>query len=168
MIGGYASSGQPLASIEALQLSSTPAWKQIATLQFARAEATASVLPDGQILDVGGAGDAAGTPRADAELYNPILGTTTILTLRPRRAHTATVLPDGRVLITGGLDANGQPLASVELFVPETPKAPAGFNAERPLATARSGHVAIPLCDGTVLVVGGAPTAELYTPPVAL
>jgi hypothetical protein len=64
------------------------------------------------------------------------------------------------VLIAGGLGGDGQPLTSVELFVPDV-----GFVSERPLATARAGHVAVPLSDGTVLVVGGAPGAELYTPP---
>lgn len=166
VIGGYDALGNPLASFEALTSDATPpAWTQIATLQFARAEATASVLPDGEILIVGGAGDAAGTPRADAELYNPVLRSTRLLPATARRAHTATVLADGRVLITGGLDAAGQPLSSVELFIPATDITPAGFVSERPLATARSGHVAVPLCDGTVLIVGGAPTAEIYTPP---
>lgn len=167
VIGGFAADGSPLATFEALTRDSPPAWKQIASLQFPRAQATASILPDGEILIVGGAGDAAGTPRADAELYNPFLGTTTILSLRPRRAHTATVFADGRVLITGGIGPDGQPLSSVELFIPETATTPAGFVPERPLATARSGHVAAALCDGTVLIVGGAPTAEIYNPPVA-
>ncbi|HEX8951126.1 MAG TPA: hypothetical protein VF945_04740, partial [Polyangia bacterium] len=130
VIGGYGVDGKPLASIEALRpATSMPpvptAWAQIATLQFPRAEATASLLPDGEILVVGGAGDAAGTPRLDAELYNPILGTTTVLSLATnRRAHTATVLADGRVLIAGGIGKDGLPLASVELFVPATATTP--------------------------------------------
>ena len=71
------------------------------------------------------------------------------------------MLPDGRVLVAGGRGvAPDQPLSSVELFTPGV-----GFVSERPLGAPRAGHVAVPLCDGTVLVVGGAPGAELYTPP---
>lgn len=166
VIGGYGSDGQPLATIEVLlpgDATTPAAFSAIASLRFARAEATATLLTDGSILVVGGAGDAAGTPRADAELYNPITRTTTVYPLAAaRRRHTATLLPDGRVLIAGGLDDNGQPLTSVELFAPGI-----GFVSERPLGTPRAGHVAVPLCDGTVLVVGGAPGAELYTPPAA-
>ncbi|MCU1281857.1 MAG: hypothetical protein JWM53_5403, partial [bacterium] len=42
-----------------------------------------------------------------------------------------------------------------------------GFVSERPLGAPRANHVAVPLCDGTVLVVGGGPTAEIYTPPAS-
>ncbi len=167
VIGGYAADGTPLASVEALVPASDtqPAsFVQIASLRFARAEATASLLGDGSILVVGGAGDAKGTPRADAELFNTVTRTTQVLQLAfGRRGHSATVLPDGRVLIAGGVDAANQPLSSVELFVP----AAGDFVSERPLATPRANHVAVPLCDGTVLVVGGAPGAELYTPPAS-
>ena len=46
----------------------------------------------------------------------------------------------------------------VELFVP-------GFDfvSERRLGTARANHLAVPLCDETVLLMGGGPGAELYT-----
>jgi galactose oxidase-like protein len=166
LFGGYAVDGSPLASIETLFPDGSLG--TIGALEFARAEATASLLLDGQILVVGGARDSAGTPRSDGELFNPLTRTTTVYPMNyARRGHTATVLPDGRVLIIGGLDANGQPLRSgsdnrgpVELFVPGV-----GFVLERPLNVPRAHHVAVPLCDGTVLVVGGADGAELYTPP---
>lgn len=168
MIGGYDAVGNPLAGIEQLQPADAAtmqpaAFMPVASLRFARAEATASLLLDGSILVVGGAGDAAGTPRADAELYNPVTRSTMVFPLAvARRGHTATVLPDGRVLVAGGLDKNGDPVASVELFASGV-----GFVSERPLGAARAHHVAVPLCDGTVLVVGGAPGAEIYTPPAS-
>jgi hypothetical protein len=68
-------------------------------------------------------------------------------------------LSDGRVLVAGGVGSDGNALDRVELFIPGV-----GFVSERPLTTPRRDHVAVPLCDGTVLVVGGAPGAELYTP----
>jgi hypothetical protein len=163
VIGGYGTDGKPLASIEALfsdGRGDPVNWSVIASLQFPRAMATATILQDGSILVVGGAGDAEGSPRGDAEAYNPITRTTTVFPLfDARRGHTATLLPDGRVLITGGVGSDGKPLASVELFVPGV-----GFVSERPLSRPRREHEAMPLCDGTVLVVGGAPGAELYTP----
>ena len=88
VIGGNAADGTPLDSIEALQPATMTApafFEQIATMKFARAESTASLLRDGEILIVGGAGDAAGTPRGDAELYNPILRTTTVFSLATKR-----------------------------------------------------------------------------------
>jgi hypothetical protein len=168
MIGGYALDGTPLSSIEQLQpadMTQPASFTPVASLRFPRAEATASLLLDGTILVVGGAGDANGTPRRDAELYNPITRTTTVFELAvARRGHTATVLSDGRVLVAGGigLDNAGNPVAlsSVELFAVGV-----GFVSERPLGAPRANHVAVPLCDGTVLVVGGGPTAEIYTPP---
>ena len=73
-----------------------------------RAEATASLLQDGSILVVGGAGERAGTRAGDAELYNPITRNDHGLPAGvARRGHSATVLPDGRVLIVGGLGADG-------------------------------------------------------------
>jgi hypothetical protein len=164
VIGGYATDGTPLSSIEQLQpaAGTTPAqFVPVASLSFPRAEATASLLLDGSILVVGGAGDASGTPRSDAELYNPVTRTTMVYPLAvARRGHTATVLPDGRVLVAGGVDKDGNPVASVELFASGV-----GFVSERMLGTPRAHHAAVPLCDGTVLVVGGAATAEIYTPP---
>jgi hypothetical protein len=163
VIGGYGVDGNPLASIEALFVDAhgDPLnWSPIATLQFPRAQSTATILQDGSILVVGGAGDAKGTPRADAEVYNPITRSTTVYPLfDARRGHTATLLADGRVLVAGGVGSDGKPLDKVELFIPGV-----GFVSERPLVTARREHVAVPLCDGTVLVVGGAAGAEIYTP----
>lgn len=164
LIGGYGVDGRPLASLEALvptDAAGHTAFVEVAALRTARAEATASVLGDGTILVVGGAGDALGTPLLDAEVYNPITELTVVYPLAlARRGHTASNLPDGRVLVIGGVGADGAPLASVELFVPGV-----GFVSERPLTVPRAGHRAIPLCDGTVLVVGGGEGAELYTPP---
>lgn len=164
VIGGFGADGKPLASIESLQPADTgtpAAFVQIASLRFARADATASVLNDGSILVVGGV-DETGVPRNDAELYSPLALKTRVLELAARRrGHTATVLPDGSVLVVGGVDELGNPLKSVELYNPLGGQ----FVSERPLGTARDHHVAVPLCDGTVLVVGGGPGAEIYTPP---
>jgi hypothetical protein len=165
LFGGYGLDGKPLGSIEALSLPTAagdrPLFVVVASLRTPRAEATATVLQDGTILVVGGAGDATGKPLLDAEVYNPITRNTQVQSLATaRRGHTATALPDGRVLIVGGVGTDGNPTSSVELFIPTV-----GFVSEHPLATPRAGHRALSLCDGTVLVVGGGEGAELYVPP---
>jgi hypothetical protein len=71
----------------------------------------------------------------------------------PRAVHTATVLPDGRVLIAGGCTDPGceSPTATTELFDPKAGRFVPGPRLSRP----RVGHAAVPLRDGSVLVLGG-------------
>jgi hypothetical protein len=71
---------------------------------------TATLLPNGQVLVVGGsaAADNFGTvpSLASAELYAPMTGmfSATGSMSIGRVNHTATLLPNGRVLIAGGTD----------------------------------------------------------------
>ncbi|WP_437850211.1 kelch repeat-containing protein [Sorangium sp. So ce363] len=80
--------------------------------------------------------------------------------ITPRGEHTATVLQDGRVLIAGGYpELDGPPyttreamsLKAVEIYDPAT----GTWSPAAPLLQARSGHAAILLPDGHVLVAGG-------------
>lgn len=158
VFGGYGADGQPLASIEVVTPTAT---SELASLTYARAEATASIIPNVGVLVVGGIG-SAGTPRADAELFDFLLHTTTVYPMQSaRHGHSATVLENGTVLVAGGLDADGNRLATTELF--ELTASFAGFVNEFDLTTARAGHAAVPLCDGTVLFVGDAAGAEVYS-----
>ena len=74
---------------------------------------TATLLPSGQVLVVGGGS-------AQAELYDPASGvwTPTASLATPRSYHTATLLPSGEVLVAGGQDGNGGTLDTVELYTP--------------------------------------------------
>jgi hypothetical protein len=86
-----------------------------------------------------------------------------------RTGAAAVLLGDGRVLMTGGtgVDATGAAgaLSGVELFVNG-----GGFGAAAPMHVARSGHAAVRLRDGRVLVAGGTTadgetaSAEIYDP----
>ncbi len=140
--------------------------RQVAMLRTARAAHTATALPSGQVLVVGGMADGGGSV-ASVELLDPGPNTVHELgSIAERRAgHTATLLGDGRVLIAGGY--NGEYLESLEIFEPSAKR----FRPAGSLVEGRSGHTASLLPDGRVLFVGGVGrgwrflrTAELYDP----
>ncbi len=134
---------------------------------------TATRLADGRVLITGGigetpagvAGSSSNGALAASELFDPGTGTFTAtgdLGIG-RLGHTATLLGDGRVLIAGGADnfnitstsgATPVPMASstsAELYDP----AAGTFSPTGALTTARVFHVAAPMPDGHVLLVGG-------------
>jgi hypothetical protein len=136
----------------------------------ARSGQTATLLPDGTVLVLGGSSGKF------AELYDPTtdrwIATGRLLT--PRVGHTATLLADGTVLVVGGYaGADGARTRSAELYDPGTGK----WIATGSLLKARGGHTATLLPNGEVLVAGGggetesageggpsSASAELYDP----
>jgi hypothetical protein len=93
-----------------------------------RSEHTATLLPDGTVLIVGGY-LFSGATVATTELYDPVSGTfsTGREMVTSRCCHTATLLNDGRVLIAGGNTAistlnSGSPTPLAELYTPEVLK----------------------------------------------
>jgi N-acetylneuraminic acid mutarotase len=136
-------------------------WRSLASPTTSRSQHTATLLPDGRVLIVGGISVSAdGTPAqsvATAEIYDPATNSWSSagsLNLA-RSGHTATLLPDGRVLVVGGeLRSSGGPsdlTASTEIFDPKT----GNWSPTGPLTTGREGHTATLLSSGQVLVVGG-------------
>jgi hypothetical protein len=87
-----------------------------------------------------------------------------------RASHTSTLLPNGKVLIAGGFAGSGgeySPYLSAELFDPRS----GTFETVANMSIGRSGHTAILLKNGKVLIVGGwtgryqlRRSAELYDP----
>lgn len=127
-----------------------------------RASHTATLLPDGRVLPIGGYSNGVDV---GAEISDPVTGAfrPTVPVPPMRYFHTATELPGGRVLIVGGLDAQDATLDSAELWDSDTGSfSPAGSTAQ-----AHSLHAATLLRDGRVLVVGGygdVASAELWDP----
>jgi len=97
---------QPLLTAEAWD-PQTQESSQIAPMQFARSAATATKLPDGRVLVVGGM-SLDGTTfifRDDAEVYDPVDNTWTLLpgTMnRGRSGHGVWNLSNGDMLVMGG------------------------------------------------------------------
>lgn len=155
-------------------------WTTTGSLTAPRSAHTATLLPNGQVLAVGGRGLLSGdnpVPLSSAELYTPATGNwaaTASLGSFPtaRYYHTATLLPDGRVLVAGGQGfgtGTTGVLSSVELFDPAT----ATWTMTGSMNTARYLQTATLLPNGRVLVAGGATStsvssaeysAELYDP----
>ncbi|RME76744.1 MAG: hypothetical protein D6776_00750, partial [Planctomycetota bacterium] len=117
----------------------------------------ATLLADGRVLVVGGDATGGLDGLASGEVYDP--GTdrwdTVPNTMQvPRQGHTATRLPDGRVLIAGGFGKVGAGVTihrSTEIWDPATGR----FSPGPDMITPRSGHVAVVLADGDVLLAGG-------------
>ncbi len=135
-----------------------------ANLTTARDLHTATVLPSGKVLVVGGFG---GTRLASAELFDPASNTWSPAgsLSTARQYHTATLLPSGKVLVAGGV-FNSNVLNSAELYDPTSNT----WSAASSLGTGRSQHIATLLLSGKVLVAGGnsnlgyTNSAELYDP----
>lgn len=135
---------------------------------------SATVVPDGHVVIVGGTHGGAGT----IELYIPAthkLTTSRAAMMRARNGHTATLLTTGpqagKILIAGGADSQDRTsLASTELYDPAADTVtcidgsqPSGSPAACPSSTkmiaARVGHSATLLDNGKVLLAGGVSTA---------
>lgn len=115
----------------------SPSWQAVAPMSFARTQHNLTLLPDGNVLVVGGGtnSDVFDTAAAvkDAELWSPTSQTFTLLSRmsEPRLYHsTSLLLPDGRVLVSGG-GRYGPDFPSAELFSP-----PYLFKGPRPSITA--------------------------------
>lgn len=169
IVGGRSDqySGDGLASAELFDPASS-SFTPAGSMNQARNRHTATLLPDGRVLLMGG---QHGNPQSSAEFYNPTTGRFIFAgSMQVRReSHTATLLANGKVLITGGfglLNGSGAFLASAELYDPAT-----GTSAlTGSMGSTRYGHTATLLPNGKVLVTGGrhsnagSSSAELYDP----
>lgn len=116
---------------------------------------SATLLPDGRWLIVGGPGKASGTISTRDLRAEGRQARTAPLSARlvhPRSGHTATVLPDGTVLLLGGVDVDGSVIAAPEILDPQSGDITV---VEGTRLRARSYHAATLLTDGHVLITGG-------------
>jgi hypothetical protein len=167
VVGG--SNPQDLVSTEIFH-PATGTWTPASPIAARGSGFTLTALPDGRVLRAGGYGTGQ-TPLASAELFNPGTGvwTSTPAMATARAGHCAVLLADGDVLVAGGTtttSAGPSVVASAELYRPSTGQ----WTAVPPMATARSGHLAVRLLDERVVVAGGhdgsagLTSAERYVP----
>jgi N-acetylneuraminic acid mutarotase len=134
-------------------------WTATAPLQTPRRLHTATLLDDGKVLVAGGtSGSSPLSPGlATAELYDPAAGTwkTVAGMHEPRFGHSAVLLPNKKVLVAGGTTVRSgdsvRALRSAELYDPAADK----WTDAAAMTDARSGHPAVVLKGGRVLVCGG-------------
>jgi hypothetical protein len=148
---------------------SAPGFTFTGSMGTARAEHTATLLPNGGVLIVGGYSGSTGD-LSTAEIYDPKAGTfsPTGSMSTPRRDHTATLLPNGKVLIVGGFKFSGgfAVLDDAELYDPAT----GTFTGTDSMTVPRHRHTATLLPDQRVLIAGGRTgtttnsSAEVYDP----
>ncbi|HWM24340.1 MAG TPA: kelch repeat-containing protein [Chthoniobacterales bacterium] len=135
-------------------------FEETGSLAAARVQQTATLLPSGKVLVVGGYG-RVGVRLGNAELYDPASGTwaATGGLAVVRANHAATLLPNGKVLVVGGIFD-----VSTELYDPAT----GTWAATGSLGAPRSNPTTTLLPNGKVLVAGGnfddISIVELYDP----
>jgi len=130
---------------------------EMSTVRFAH---TATLLPNGDVLLVGG--QSPTTWLASAERYNPSTnGWSSAGSMStPRMFHTATLLPNGKVLVVGGRWNGGIDLASAEVYDPASNT----WSLVSPMPFPRLEHSANLLPSGQVLVAGGENAGATFYP----
>lgn len=146
-----------LASISVFNLQGNKDWTSYPSAQFPdvhlqqpRKWHTATLLPNGKILVIGGTNGAQSLLTAElCDLVSGCVYASSMTT--PRADHEATVLVDGRVLVTGGAN-QGAGQKSAEIYDPITNSWQQPFPD---MNVARDEHTATQLQNGKVLVAGG-------------
>ena len=119
---------------------STPAWQYGPNMSEARIEMNAVILPNGNVLALGGSADDEDTSTAslNADLYDPMSNTFTSAGANayPRLYHSvALLLPNATVWLAGGNPSRGTYQQEMEIYQPAYLFNPDGTMATQPTIT---------------------------------
>jgi hypothetical protein len=128
------------------------AWLPTRSMPAARAFHTATLLPNGRVLVVGGSDPPTGRQLTSTEVYDPSSGAWSAAESmsEARALHTATLLKDGTVLVAGGYRLEAGYLGSVERYDATAGGWVAAPSMPRPLSLVS----AMLLPRGAVLILG--------------
>ena len=131
-------------------------WEATGSMSIGRWNHTATLLPDGRVLVVGGF-----TARSDGvvslietcEVYDPETHSWSMTASLPQPTtdHAAVLLVDGKVLLAGGETTGGVPIATCALYDPTT----GSWTSTASISDARTDPSLVLLDDGRALVIGG-------------
>jgi hypothetical protein len=127
-------------------------WIPTGSMNVRRSAASATLLPDGEVLLVGGYDATRNAQVISTELYSPAANNWRLTgsMATGRASHTAIVMDSGAVLVAGGVRDGAGPLTSAEEYVPLTGR----WTPEPSMSCARLVSSAMRLPDGRILVLG--------------
>jgi Galactose oxidase, central domain/Kelch motif len=153
--GGYRPAGSGAISSAELFDPATQTWTATSTLlNVARAEQTATLLPDGTVLVAGGYSNFEYVGAlSSAETYDPATGIWTLTNQMssPRGDFTATTLTNGDVLVAGGYADGSTFLAATELYGPNSTTLNLNGTRLEPSGAFQLGFAAFPHSVNTLL-----------------
>jgi trimeric autotransporter adhesin len=158
-----------MCALIAIPVAAQQGWTAAGGLATARYGHTASMLPNGKVLAVGGITHGEAYLNS-VELYDPATNSWSAAPSipTPRSSHTATLLRNGKLLVVGGYSLNFLRTPSAQLY----DAASNTWSDAASLTAGRAYHTATLLANGKVLVAGGQgngnpsfmASAELYDP----
>jgi hypothetical protein len=171
VVGGYVSVGGSYDSTAALSAELydpvANAWSSAGTLSTARETHTTTLMPNGNVMVVGGADPHTGLPIASCEIYDATSNSwiSAANLAAPRSHHRAVLLGNGKVLVVTGISAGGTLSTTAELYDPTLN----AWSSAGTVITPRDQSTASLLGNGKVLVAGGiagngVSGTELYDP----
>ena len=135
--------------------SKTMAWEAGPILRNARIYHTATVMPDGNVMLLGGLGDPLHTspqePLASGEIFSGAVNVPMDSMAIARAKHSATLLNDGSIVVIGGQGRNTTTLSTVEMWS----SLRRTWELRSPMLEPRYAHTANLMTDGRILVAGG-------------
>lgn len=160
VVGGADAAGAALGQA-AVYNPADDTWTPTPTQPSPRRLHTVTRLADGKVLVTGGLTGPSSPGLTSAELYDPVAGTWNPAgTMQQARwGHSAALLPSGKVLVAGGTAVRSggttRALRSAELFDPAATTDAKRWTPAADMTDARTGHPAVVLQGGKVLVAGG-------------